>query len=113
MLIIPVLLFFYANAQSGKCTAWKQDSYQVCSFNGQSMRTWTRTCLNTQDKEEVCWSENPNEIKGNCTDWISVREKCVRANSSSGLGTRWIRTCKTTDDKTDICIFGEENPNQL
>jgi hypothetical protein len=110
MSLISILLIFYASASPNKCTTWKQgNTSNFCTFNGESARVWFRTCLNTEDKEELCWTENPDAVKGNCSEWIQLREKCTL--KQGGFGDKWIRACKTLKDRTDICL--ESDPNLL
>lgn len=110
MILISFLLFFYTSAAPSKCTAWKQGNMDsLCTHNGVSMRMWYRTCLSTEDKEEMCWSENPETIKGDCSEWVQIRERCLL--KQGGFGDKWTRMCKTQNDKREVCL--EIDPNTL
>lgn len=109
MLLLSLLLHFYASADIGKCTEWSQDKIEYCNFNGTTAKTWNRTCLNKNDLDTLCWTENPDNIKSDCSEWIQKREKCSLA--SGKFGDLWIRQCKTLNDKTKICV--DVDPNTI
>ncbi|MCB0349090.1 MAG: hypothetical protein KDD37_09645 [Bdellovibrionales bacterium] len=107
MFLFSILLYFYANAGTGKCTEWAQDTVQYCTYEGATARVWNRTCFNKNDLETFCGPENPNSMKEDCTEWTQKREKCSLANGR--FGDLWERHCKTLNDKTRICMTTDPN----
>lgn len=101
-MISLLFLFTFSFSDYGPCSQWKKDPIVHCYFTNKKAQVWRRNCSHYYDIREICSTENPNQFRNGCSEWLENRNFTCFSNEGL-LERQWLRTCFYHHRATQFC----------